>query len=423
MRKRGPRLVGVLLLVLIPAVWLFWSFRPGQAVPPGPTTIAEANAAVTAPATLTPTISSTPTQPATNTPAPSSTPTMTPTNTATPLPTSTYTPSPTLIPSATPVNRTCPETRPVKPDYNRYILGVESWPTPDPAGFTPHLWLDVPLLLDEPLRMNPQYPYGNDGGKRYLLHNGVDISGNLGTPVVAVAGGTVVVAQDDYTELYGWRCDWYGHLVVLELDQQWMGRPVYVLYGHILNMVVEVGDHVPAGKVLAEVGVGGAATVPHLHLEVRVGGNEFGMTQNPVFWLEPKEERGVVAGRLLDPAGKPWQGVQVIAAGPTYVTTWTYLDDPLHLANPDDQLAENFVFGNLPPGRYRIIVNLQGEEYSTYVDVTAGQISTVGIITAAYKTPTPAPPATNTPQASATAEAGETETATPAGTIFPTDTP
>jgi murein DD-endopeptidase MepM/ murein hydrolase activator NlpD len=261
--------------------------------------------------------------------------------------------------------------------------------------------------------MNPHYPYGYDGSERYLLHNGVDISGGMGTPVVAVADGTVIVAQDDFTELYGWRCDWYGQLIVLELDQQWEGRPVYVLYGHILNTVVEVGDHVPAGKVLAEVGVGGAATVPHLHLEVRVGGNEFDMTRNPVFWLAPKEERGVIAGRLLDPAGKPWQGVQVIAAGPTYVTTWTYQDDPQHLANPDEQLAENFAFGNLPPGRYRIIVNLQGEEYSTHVDVSAGEITTVELVTEPFKTPTPAPPATNTPAA----------TVTPAGTVTSTPTP
>jgi murein DD-endopeptidase MepM/ murein hydrolase activator NlpD len=336
----------------------------------------------------------------------------TPTETSTLLPT--VTASATIPPTATPPDRTCPAEQPVKPDYARYVLGETVWPTPDPAGFTPHFWLDTPIELDdeEPeLRINPGYPYGSDGSERYLLHNGVDISGALGTPLLAATDGLVAVAQDDYTELYGWRCDWYGHLVAIEVDMRYRGLPVYILYGHVLNLSVEAGDLIPSGRQVAEVGVGGASTAAHLHLEVRVGGNEFGMTRNPLLWLKPAEDRGLIAGRLVDPEGRPWQGVQIVAAGPTYAATWSYLDDPTHFIRPDDELAENFVLGNLQPGNYRVMATVQGTEYSVNVTVVAGQASQVEIVTEAYKTPTPAPPATATPEP--TPASDETDTPSP----------
>lgn len=429
MRTRRIRLIGLLLLATaLPSLFLWRQFHTQEAGvglvvgAPGPVEPAAiaSESPTLPPLSSTPTIPPQPTATATFTAVPSSTPT--PTGTPTQLPT--HTPSPTLPPTATPPDRTCPAERPVKPDYTRYVLGAAPWPTPDPAGFTPHFWLDTPIELDEEepeLRINPGYPYGSDGSERYLLHNGIDISGNLGTPLLAAADGTVVVAQDDYTELYGWRCDWYGHLVVIEVDMRYRGLPVYILYGHVLNLSVERGDLIPSGRQIAEVGVGGASTAAHLHMEVRVGGNEFGMTRNPLLWLKPAEGRGVVAGRLVDPHGHPWQGVQLAAAGPTYATTWSYLDDPTHFIRPDDQLAENFVFGDLLPGNYRIVVTLQGTEYSVNVTVEAGQVSRVEIATEEYKTPTPAPPATATPEATRPAD----ETVTPSPTISPshTDTP
>ncbi|MEZ4641518.1 MAG: peptidoglycan DD-metalloendopeptidase family protein [Chloroflexota bacterium] len=92
-----------------------------------------------------------------------------------------------------------------------------------------------------PLPHQPNLSHGWDGAGLLLLHNGVDSADPLGTPVLAAAAGTVVVAQDDYNEWYGWRCDWYGHLAVIEHDQCWFGQPVYTLYGHVLNINVEAG--------------------------------------------------------------------------------------------------------------------------------------------------------------------------------------
>lgn len=318
-------------------------------------------------------------------------------------PIATFPPTPTVAPTLTPQpspttapDRYCPDTPPLKPAYDRFYLSAKTWPEPDDAIAAPHFWLGKPLPGGGRVLINQRFPYGWDENGRLLLHNGVDMAEDLGTPVLAVADGTVIVAQGDAAAWYGWRCDWYGHLVVLELDQRWQDQPVYALYGHILNPIVQPGQRVTRGEPLAEVGVGGAATHPHLHFEVRVGENEFGATRNPMLWLEPGPTRGVIAGRLIDPEGRPWQGVPLalLSQESSSIThsTWSYLGDPQHIANPDEGWAENFVFSDVPPGLYEIATEIQGTAYTAEVRVTAGDVTTVTLETADYKTPTPAPP-------------------------------
>jgi murein DD-endopeptidase MepM/ murein hydrolase activator NlpD len=197
--------------------------------------------------------------------------------------------------------------------------------------------------------------------------------------------------------MFGWRCDWYGQLVVLQLDETWAELPVYVLYGHVADVEVSEGRQVERGEPIARGGTAGAAVVPHLHLEVRVGSNTFGATRNPLLWLEPSSGSGVIAGRLVDPDGRAWEGVTVTLIDrdgqSPFLNTWTYLDDPDHLIRPDPALAENFVFGPVPAGLYDVYVNLQGVEYRQTVEVGEGGLSTIEIITNPYRTPTPESPA------------------------------
>jgi murein DD-endopeptidase MepM/ murein hydrolase activator NlpD len=298
------------------------------------------------------------------------------------------------------IDRTCPNPGPSKPAYDRYFLSPQPWPQPNLDIAAAHFWLSMPVPDEERYLTNQAYPYGSDAGGRYLLHNGVDGTQTLGTPVLAVADGTMVTAQADTNELYGWRCDWYGQVVVLEIDQQWQGQPVYVLYGHIQNIQVEAGQRVVAGDQVAEIGSGGVALVAHLHLEVRVGTNEFGATRNPILWLKPGEMRGVIVGRLVDPDGRPWQGVALgLLGGSEEVenrNTWSYLGDPQNLMNPDEGWAENFLFSDVRPGEYQIYTKLQDVEYRAPVTVRAGEVSTVEIITEPFKTPTITPIATAT---------------------------
>lgn len=314
-----------------------------------------------------------------------SVPTATPPATATPLPPAT--PTPTSEPTATPVaqvDRSCPTTVPPRPDYATYVTSEAPWPVALTSE-TARPYLAYPLETNEEMRVNWGYPYGSDGSGRYSLHNGLDMTLWPGAPVLAVADGTVIYAGSDAAERYGPRCDWYGQLVVLELDQRWQGEPLYALYGHVRGILVEMGQRVAAGEPLAEVGAGGVATVPHLHLELRVGENEYGATRNPVLWLDPGPEQGVVAGRLVDAEGHAWEGVRMtlidLDGELDFLTTWTYLSDPLGLINPDERLAENFVFGGVPPGEYDLYAALDGREYRQRVSVAAGEIAVVELVT------------------------------------------
>jgi hypothetical protein len=131
--------------------------------------------------------------------------------------------------------------------------------------------------------------------------------------------------------------------------------------------------------------VEGVSAVPHLHLEVRVGSNDFASTQNPMLWLEPLPGTGVLVGRLVDGAGRPWQGVRLTLIestdeGPLYRYTFTYLDDPQHLIRPDAALAENFLFADLPPGNYTLFVSIEGQEYRQPVVVNGGEVTAVEIV-------------------------------------------
>lgn len=332
--------------------------------------------------------------------APPATPTpiATATATATARPTATSTPPemPDSTPTPDAVDRTCRQ--PYAIDYQRYYLAADPWPTPTPTPET-HFWLSKPLPPGSGrLLVNDLFPYGADYNGRLAMHTGVDVSEELGTPVLAAAEGVVVVAGSDENVLYGWQCNWYGHLVVIEHDFRWHGQPVYTLYGHVLNLKVAPGQRVQRGQPIAEVGVGGAATVRHLHLEVRVGTNEYTATRNPMLWVAPGVEQGVIAGRLVDPDGRPWQGVAIHALRQTEngledKVTWSYLGDPNNLAQPDEDLAENFVFSDMAPGTYQLYLELQGQSYSQPVEIAPGQLVSVQITTAPYlpvtETPTP----------------------------------
>lgn len=390
MRLRHLPLIGFVFVVFMLLTWFVWQWQRGSGA---------AQAAIlptlmpTAPPIVLATVTNTAVPTYTAIPSPTATilPTSTPTNTPLPAATATSTAVPLTV-----TNRTCPNPAPLKPEYGRYYVSDTPWPTPNPALAQPHFWLAKPLPGGGRFLINQNFPYGYDLNGRLLLHNGVDSAEPLGTPLLAVGDGTVVVAQDDMNEWYGWRCDWYGHLVVIELDQTYQDMPLYALYGHVLNINVVAGQRVQTGEQVAEVGFGGAAAVPHLHFELRAGMNEFTATLNPMLWLDSGQTRGVIAGRLLDAEGRPWRGVGLSLIGlsedASSGNTWSYLDDPLHYINPDPGYAENFVFSDVKPGEYEVYTKMQGVEYRTAVTVTAGGLSTVEIITEAYKTPPPATP-------------------------------
>jgi murein DD-endopeptidase MepM/ murein hydrolase activator NlpD len=374
-------LVGLLVALLIGCSPAETGMEAEEQAAVAPPTLA-ATAVLPTPTALPPTATRMPTLP----PPPTATPQPTATATLTPAPTATPEATATAVPPTPPPGRACPVEYPVKPAYQRFYLSSQPWPTPDPALTAPHFWLAKPLPGGGRFIFNDSYPYGSDGNGRYLLHNGADSAETLGTPVLAAADGVVSYAGPDANALFGWRCDWYGHLVVIEHDQTWLGQPIYTLYGHVLDIVVETGQRVVQGQQVAAIGFGGAAIVPHLHFEVRVGENEFGATRNPMLWISPGATRGVLAGRVVDENGRPWQGVTLTLIdgrgdAPQFSNTWSYLGDPDNLINPDEGYAENFVFADMLPGSYVLFTKIQDVEYRQTVQINAGSLTLAEIVT------------------------------------------
>ena len=94
---------------------------------------------------------------------------------------------------------------------------------------------------------------------RSALHTGLDFPAEIGTPILAAAGGMVVTRE--------WHAG-YGH--VLEIDH---GNGLVTRYAHCSSIEVEVGALVKRGQLVAKVGSSGRSTGSHLHFEVLLEGS------------------------------------------------------------------------------------------------------------------------------------------------------
>lgn len=95
-------------------------------------------------------------------------------------------------------------------------------------------------------------------------YNAVDIGARTGTPILAAAGGTVIVSRS-----FGYNGG-YGQYVVIQHP-----NGSQTLYAHMNQTAVVVGDIVSQGQIIGYVGSTGRATGPHVHFEVRGAKNPF----------------------------------------------------------------------------------------------------------------------------------------------------
>jgi murein DD-endopeptidase MepM/ murein hydrolase activator NlpD len=230
--------------------------------------------------------------------------------------------------------------------------------TPPAQPETPkwdHYWLYRPVPEGSTVWTDKVYPYGSTRGGELRVHHGVEFNVPTGTSVLAAGNGTVVTAGADDVETVGAEISFYGNVVVIRHDIGLGDKPLFTLYGHLSEILVEVGDNVNAQDVIALSGASGVAEGPHVHFEVRLGANDYASTRNPLLWLYPFPDRGVVAGMVTYADGSPAPNVPLnlrrIDAPSPYAATTSYADDSV---NPDDHWGENFAFDDIYAGYYEL---------------------------------------------------------------------
>lgn len=127
---------------------------------------------------------------------------------------------------------------------------------------TPDIW---------PTKGNISSPFGlrtDPISGQMKIHEGVDIAAEYGSPVYATASGTVT--QASYVE-------GYGNLVEIQHAENIVTR-----YGHNSIILVNVGQKVEKGNIIALIGNTGYSTGPHCHYEVRIGGTAV----NPIPFMQ-----------------------------------------------------------------------------------------------------------------------------------------
>jgi len=98
---------------------------------------------------------------------------------------------------------------------------------------------------------------------QWAMHEGIDFLADIGSPVVAAAGGIVQYAG--FHPQYGY---------MIDIDH---GNDLVTRYAHLSKLFVKEGDVVQRARRIALSGNTGRSTGPHLHFEVRFRGT----AQNP----------------------------------------------------------------------------------------------------------------------------------------------
>ncbi len=119
-------------------------------------------------------------------------------------------------------------------------------------------------------RLHPIY-------KRYIMHKGVDLACDVGSPIYAT--GDAVVEDSEQ----GLRYSGYGQMLLLRHNFGYQTR-----YAHLSKRLVNIGDTVRRGDIIGLVGNTGASTGSHLHYEVILRGE----VVNPLNFFDRNMSKG-----------------------------------------------------------------------------------------------------------------------------------
>lgn len=119
--------------------------------------------------------------------------------------------------------------------------------------YMPPIVMGAGMRVSSPFgnRMHPIY-------KELRFHKGIDVAAPTGTPVYAIADGTIQIAK------YG---TGYGNYIKVAHTNN-----TQALYAHLSQIAVTAGQEVKAGQVIGYVGSTGDSTGAHLHFEFHLDG-------------------------------------------------------------------------------------------------------------------------------------------------------
>jgi murein DD-endopeptidase MepM/ murein hydrolase activator NlpD len=89
---------------------------------------------------------------------------------------------------------------------------------------------------------------------RPSMHKGIDFAGKEDGEIIATGSGVV-----------SWADDRYGYGLLIEINH---GDGLKTRYGHNKKLLVNIGDVVVKGQIIARMGSTGRSTGPHVHYEI-----------------------------------------------------------------------------------------------------------------------------------------------------------
>jgi murein DD-endopeptidase MepM/ murein hydrolase activator NlpD len=302
---------------------------------------------------------------------------------------------PTLTPSPHSEISPTPSPVPATPDFSSVVDPGDTFnawrPPVYPVPWIPsphdHFYFANPIAAYDIEPAYTTYSYG-DVLFENVVHTGIDIPGDIGTPILAAGDGTVIYANRGvYRGGNEIDDDPYGNAIVIEHSFSYQGQALYTLYAHLDEIQVRKGQRVQAGDQIGLLGNTGKTTGPHLHFEVRLEKNEYFSTRNPDLWISPPQGWGILVGQVLSYEGRLHERQTVYLYRNEDDYRGDELDDYIWIGksyqnesiNPDPYYLENLTISNIPAGSYTLVIPVTeiGYAYETEVEIKPGQVTFV----------------------------------------------
>lgn len=248
---------------------------------------------------------------------------------------------------------------------------------PVPWALSPHdhFYFIRPIPADQVNWPVADYRYG---GAFFgdVVHTGVDIPAEAGSPVLAAGDGVVVWADWGlFSGAPGNDNDPYGKAIAIRHDFGYQGKALYTIYAHLSRIETVVGRVVKRGEEIGKVGDTGITTGPHLHFEVRWSENSFYKTYNPELWMAPPQGRGVLVARIANSRDEPLPGLTVMLTSITRRDVYSVRTYGPRTVNADPYYRENLVLSDLPADVYKVTFEYDGEKQQHWVRILPGQVT------------------------------------------------